>query len=145
MPILTPSPLLPLKDVIVVEAAGNGTVNLGDTAYQDRFNRDTRDSGAILVGAGTSDTREPMCLSNYGERLDLQGWGDSIVTTGYGDLDGANPNEYYTAEFGGTSGAAAIVAGAVASLQGVAKKRDFLLTPAQMVDAFKGYRRCAGR
>jgi len=106
----------------VVEAVGNGTVNLNDTVYQGRFNRSKRDSGALLVGAGTSDIRAPMCLSNYGMRLDLQGWGDSIVTSGYGDLAAADPTEFYTEKFGGTSGAAAIVAGAVASLQGVAKK-----------------------
>ncbi|MCJ7723384.1 MAG: S8 family serine peptidase, partial [Anaerolineales bacterium] len=41
---------------IVVEAAGNGGVNLDRTSCQNKFNRSTRDSGAILVGAGATPT-----------------------------------------------------------------------------------------
>jgi serine protease len=125
------------KGIIVVEAAGNGAMNLDHARYENKFKLSNRDSGAILVGAGTSgDTHEPLCDSNYGSRVDVQGWGENVATTGYGDLaqgldaDGQpDPNQAYTAEFGGSSAATAMIAGAVASLQGIAKDRGYLLTP----------------
>ena len=82
------------------------------------------DSGAILVGAGRSpiwgvQARSAEYDSNYGFRVDLQGWGDSVVTTGYGNLYNLNgPDWFYTFDFPNTSSATAIVAGAVASVQG---------------------------
>jgi serine protease len=114
---------------IVVEAGGNGGENLDDPIYLDKFNRARRDSGAILVGAGvppggSGSARSRTSFSNYGSRLDLQGWGQSVASTGYGDLQsGADPNRHYTARFSGTSSASAIVAGAAAALQGVARAR----------------------
>lgn len=119
--------------VIVVEAAGTGSMDLDAARYDGRFNRGNRDSGAILVGAGDSTTREPLCDANYGKRIDVQGWGNNVTTTGYGDLnEGDGPHQYYTDSFGGSSAAAAMVAGGAASLQGIAKKRGYLLTPEQM-------------
>jgi hypothetical protein len=55
-----------------------------------------------------------------GASLDAQGWGAELTTLGYGDLQGG-PSEdvWYTDRFGGTSGAAALVAGVAASLQGM--------------------------
>src|SRR4029453_17067500 len=70
--------------------------------------------------------RERKEDSTYGSRVDLQGWGDSVATTGWeGDLyrnpdDPTNPDFWYTGAFAGTSSAGAIVAGAVANLQGIA-------------------------
>lgn len=122
----------------VVESAGNGASNLDSSVYGDAFNRNVRNSGALLVGAGAPDTHEPMCSSNFGRRVDLQGWGSGIVTTGYGDRfdgdsgSGPDPRQFYTSQFGGTSGATAMVAGVTASLQGIAKRRGYLLTPGQM-------------
>ena len=120
--------------IIVIEAAGDGGMNLDDTItpthptqiYGDAFKRSHRDSGAIIVGAGqsgqTDTARTPMCFSNYGSRVDLQGWGEDIATTGGdGDQNIGTPNQTYTDDFGGTSGAAAMVAGAAASLQGIYK------------------------
>jgi len=132
--------------VIVVEAAGNGGMNLRDDRYNGLFKRATRDSGAILVGAGDNTVNHaPLCSANYGNRIDLQGWGQGIVTTGYGDLPykageppfGTDHNRYYTALFGGSSGATAMVAGAAASLQGVAKKRGFMLSPGDLRSVLK--------
>ncbi len=130
---------------VVVEAAGNGQMDLGDGRYDDKFDRDSRDSGAILVAAGTSgvssNPRMPVCSTNYGSRVDLQGWGEDVVTTGYGDkfdgtpADPVDPNRFYTNTFGGTSAAAAIVAGAAASFQGVAKDRGYSLTPDEVREA----------
>jgi serine protease len=106
--------------VVVVEAAGNGSVNLDDAAYGNRFNRSVRDSGAILVGASTATTRVPMCWTNYGGRVDVHGWGEQVVSMGYGDLFASGEDQYYTGTFSGTSSASPIVTGAAASLQGVA-------------------------
>ncbi|HEY0371578.1 MAG TPA: S8 family peptidase [Thermoanaerobaculia bacterium] len=105
---------------IVVEAAGNGATNLDDPVYNSVFNRGFRDSGAILVGAGAANLRSPSCFTNWGSRVDLQGWGDSIWTLGYGDaFGGGDENQFYTFQFGGTSGASPIVTGAAASIIGV--------------------------
>lgn len=109
---------------IVVEAAGNGGGNLDSAVYGGLFDRNQRDSGAIIVGAGYSFSRQAECFSNYGNRVDVHGWGDLVATLGYGDRwpfnsDPATRNYQYTQHFGGTSSASPIVAGAVASLQGI--------------------------
>lgn len=106
--------------IICVEAGANGSVNLDDDQYGGLFDRRVRDSGAILVGAGTPEGVDAEWFSDYGSRLDLQGWGSAIVTTGYGDLQDGPAEEQYTAGFSGTSGASPMVVGSVASLQGQA-------------------------
>jgi hypothetical protein len=109
----------------VVEAAGNGSMNLDDARYNNLFNRSIRDSGAILVGASARAGQYPTCFTNHGTRVDVRALGEEIWTTGYGTVrpPGAEglPGQWYTGGFGGTSGAAAIVAGAVASLTGIQK------------------------
>jgi len=133
------------RGIIVVEAAGNGGENLDDEFYDsppppewgypfvgtwaNPFRRaSTYDSGAILVGAGAPPRgmagrdwgayRSRLPHSNYGSCVDVQGWGRGIVTAGYGDLQGGvDPDRWYTDRFGGTSGAAAMVAGMVAVFQ----------------------------
>ena len=105
---------------IVVEAGANGHQDLDDSYwYGNLFDPDYRHSGAILVGAGTPTSHSPEWFTSYGERLDLQGWGSEIYTLGYGDLySEGDTAHYYTADFGGTSGASPIVVGAVAALRG---------------------------
>jgi serine protease len=118
---------------VVVEAAGNGQMNLDSDRYEHKFDHDARDSGAIIVGAGTSDTRAPVCSTNFGNRIDLQGWGEGVTTTGYDTLNPTgDPTTGYTDNFGGTSAATAMVAGAVASFQGIAKDRHYSLTPEEV-------------
>jgi serine protease len=111
--------------VTVVEAAGNGSANLDEAAYGNAFNRNVRDSGAIVVGASTATTRVPMCWTNFGSRVDVHGWGESVVSMGYGDLFGYTHGEdqFYTSFFNGTSSASPIVTGAALSLQGVNRAR----------------------
>jgi hypothetical protein len=114
--------------VTVVEAAGNGNVNLDQAGCNSLFDRTMRDSGAIIVGAGEppgTDDRERRATSSFGSRVDVQGWGTGIMTTGYGTSyvdpdDPTNPNRFYRDSFGGTSGASPMVAGSVANLQGIA-------------------------
>ncbi|MFC1453532.1 S8 family serine peptidase, partial [Verrucomicrobiota bacterium] len=98
----------------VVQAAANGGFDLDTLTWYG-------DSGAIIVGAGGAsagwDLRR-LAFSCYGSRVDLQGWGQYVVTTGYGELyDAEGSNYYYTATFGGTSSASPIVAGAVVLLE----------------------------
>ncbi len=120
--------------VIVVEAAGNGSANLDSSAYGTAFNRTVRDSGAIIVGASTSTTRVPMCWTNYGNRVDVHGWGEQVYSMGYGTLFGSayGESQYYTATFSGTSSASPIITGSAASAQGVALANGRRLTSRQM-------------
>jgi subtilase family protein len=124
--------------VTVVEPAGNGSD--GSTGYDVGALGVTGDSGAIIVGAGTSEpgqagdrVREPY--SNFGPRVNLQGYGEAVVAAGYGDLwsgDGDHLRRY-TACFSGTSSASATVAGAAAALQGAARLRTgAFLRPSQV-------------
>jgi serine protease len=104
-----------VNDIVVVAAAGNGNVNLDDPACAGLFDRSVRDSGAIIVGAGSSSGRQRMGFSSYGSRVDVQGWGENVTTTGYGPGD---VRRRYTHGFSGTSSATPIVAGAVLAIQG---------------------------
>ena len=80
------------RGVVVIEAAGNGAENLDHKAYKRQVrSRATRDSGAIMVGAGGPPRdgfvdRERLDFSNYGARVDVQGWGRKVATLDYGDL-----------------------------------------------------------
>jgi len=127
----------------VLAAAGNGWANQGpgynldDPACEGAFDRTKRDSLAIIVGAGTSASRKRMGFSDYGSRVDVQGWGVSVASTGYGDAynPGDDPRRFYTYSFGGTSSATPIVAGAVLAIQGVRKACGLPpATPVEMRD-----------
>lgn len=114
--------------ILVVEAAGNGAQDLGDTGtYGDPFPSGRADSGAIVVGAGAAPTcsanpRSRLGFSNFGPRVNVQGWGQCVATTGYGFLHvGAGMNEWYTGSFGGTSSASPIVTSAAASVSSAAQ------------------------
>ncbi|MEA2233250.1 MAG: serine protease [Solirubrobacteraceae bacterium] len=119
---------------IVIEAAGNGNSNLDEwrdvTTKRRRLSRDDldfEDSGAIMVGACQSalaavvidDDHSTLgharaLTSNYGSRIDCYAWGENVTTSGY---DGPSPDTAYTLGFGGTSSAAAIIAGAAVLTQ----------------------------
>lgn len=113
------------KGIIVVEAAGNGNEDLDHPDFQGKFDRNVRDSGAIIVGAGappdySQPDRSRLSFSTYGSRVDVQGYGQLVTTTGYGDLfSGTGPSQHYTGTFSGTSSASPIVTGAAAALQSV--------------------------
>ncbi|GGM01079.1 hypothetical protein GCM10010129_50790 [Streptomyces fumigatiscleroticus] len=139
------------RGIIVVAAAGNGGESLDDAVYERRpdgfpewwrnpFNPSNRSSGAVLVGAGApppgthgrdhGPDRSRLAFSNYGARLDAQGWGREVTTTGGfwdrpGDLQGG-PEEiaWYTDTFSGTSSASPMVVGTLAALQGMLKAAD---------------------
>lgn len=110
----------------IVEAGANGYRNLDSAIYNVNHAPflPQNNSGAIIVGAGsappsfggTDVARARLSYSNYGSRLNLQGWGDTVYTTGYGTLYGAGDSAY-TGYFAGTSSASPIVAGAVALVE----------------------------
>ncbi|HET9988199.1 MAG TPA: S8 family peptidase [Kofleriaceae bacterium] len=111
------------RGIVVVEAAGNGNEDLDLPVFKRKFDRWSRDSGAILVGAGAPPRegfrdRTKLDFSNYGSRVDVQGWGRKVTTLDYGDLqsckgaDRSYTDRHYTGEFSGTSSASPIVAGA---------------------------------
>jgi hypothetical protein len=112
--------------ITVVQVGGNGCVNYDDASFDGWFDRNVQDSGSIIVGASLSTARSPICYSPYGGRIDLHAWAENIVCLEFVRddeepvFDGGS-NRVYGPNFGGTSGASAIVAGVVASLQGVAK------------------------
>ncbi|WP_420129295.1 S8 family serine peptidase [Longimicrobium sp.] len=117
---------------VVVAAAGNGGQNLDAPEMNGLFNRNLRDSGALIVGAGNS-LHARLYFSCYGSRVDVQGWGGGVTTLGYGGLFGSSVNEFYTASFSGTSSASPIVAAAAAAVQGRRKARGLpVLTSVQM-------------
>ena len=112
--------------IVVVETGGNGNEDLDSAPMMGRFDRAVRDSGAIVVGAGDSATRTALTFSSHGTRVDLQGYGNNITTTGgNGNLQGGNAPENvlrrYTRTFGGTSGAGPIVTNAVVAVQSYLK------------------------
>ena len=147
------------RGIIVIEAGGNGAEDLDDAIYEqprdgfprdwsNPFRRTNRDSGAIVVGAGApppgthgrdyGPDRSRLDFSNFGSVVDVQGWGREVTTTGYGDLQGgSNEDVWYTDTFSGTSSASPIIVGVAASLQGMARARGGLLTPARFRDLLR--------
>ncbi len=110
------------RNIVCVEAGANGSQDLDDPIWGGIFDRDQRDSGAIMVGAGTPTGRVAEYFTNYGSRMDVNAWGSQIVTTAYGDLyDGGTLQTRYTSAFGGTSGASPMIVGSCLALQGIAK------------------------
>ncbi len=129
--------------IVVVEPAGNGDLDIGTLGRSWLTDpSDAKASGALMVGAGgagigESDVpdRQRVPGSNWGARVDVQGFGTGLVSSGYGDISasGAGADRAYTACFDGTSGASATVAGAVASLQaGAIARRGTPLAPAEV-------------
>ncbi|MEH6847747.1 peptidase S8 [Bacillus thuringiensis] len=128
------------KGIIIIEAGANGGNDLDQ--FRDRngkqiLNRnspDFKDSGAIMVGAASARVpHKRSYFSNYGSRVDVYGWGNAVDTTD------AKPSEFitnlYTSSFAGTSSASPIIAGAAASIQGIAKNNQGkVYTPSQLRD-----------
>jgi hypothetical protein len=147
------------RGVVVVEAAGNGAENLDDALYdqaapgfpagwRNPFNSNNPSSGAVLVGAGApppgthgtdhGPDRSRLDFSNHGRRVDAQGWGREVTTTGYGDLQGGDETLWYTDRFSGTSSASPIVVGAMASIQGILRERGLaVLTPEKAIEVLR--------
>jgi serine protease len=110
------------RGIVCIEAGANGSQNLDDASWGGVFDRNVRDSGAIMCAAGTPNGLVAEYFTNYGSRMDVHAWGSTITTTGYGDLyNGGTLQTRYTATFSGTSGASPMATGAANCLQGVAR------------------------
>jgi hypothetical protein len=102
------------EGLVVVQAAGNGREKLVKIFDADGFALwdPEEDTGAILIGAGRAgagaNARSCVVTSNYGERVDCQGWGEKVETT---SCSGSTRN------FRDTSSGTAMVAGAVVCFQ----------------------------
>ena len=106
--------------VIVVEAAGNGGVDLDAAGCNGVFDRAQGDTGALIVAAGSASAHAPLSYSTYGSRVDLQGIAEGLTTLGGGGLfDPGDVRQRYQSSFGGSSGASAMVAGVILSVQGL--------------------------
>jgi hypothetical protein len=134
--------------IVVVEAAGNGWQDLDNAVYSTGNNGHwpflpANDSGAIMVGAGAwgnQDTdRSRLWFSNYGSTLDVQGHGEFVTTTGYGDqYSNEGADTFITSTFGGTSSGSAIVAGTCASIQSAySGLTGSVLSPAAILSAIQ--------
>ncbi|WP_123966772.1 S8 family peptidase [Chryseobacterium phosphatilyticum] len=103
--------------IIIIAAAGNGNQNLDDPFYASYMARGN--SGAIIVGAGSPNTtHSKLSFSTYGNRVDVQGWGSSVLAAGYGSYakyDNDNNRTYNY--FSGTSSATPTVASAAVLIQ----------------------------
>ncbi len=120
----------------VIEAGANGYQNLDATIYSTgNYGHwpflSQNNSGAIIVGAGAAPSaffgsdvaRSRLAFSNYGSRVNLQGWGEKVTTTGTFPsicppfYTASGKNYYYDSCFAGTSSASPIVAAAVALVE----------------------------
>lgn len=119
----------------VVEAAGNGGVDLDDPTYGTTFPSGKADSGAIVVGAGAAcgalPERSRLYFSDFGQRVDVQAEGECVASSGYGTLYSDGPNATYTDGFNGTSSATALIGGMTAALSSAWQQaRGTAATPA---------------
>jgi hypothetical protein len=140
--------------VIVIEPGGDGNLSSSaidfDTYQNAAFDMILNptdpayiDSGAIIVSASLSATsslvpvtHEKAVWAPHGARVDCYAWGENITTINT-DLAGAD-NTSVTSGFGFSSGAAAIIAGAVLSIQGIVKaKTHCRIGPAEMRSLLK--------
>lgn len=117
--------------IIVVEPAGNGGTDLdsflslaGTKVLARHVPGEFQDSGAIMVGACTSDSPPKRAgFSNFGSRVDCCALGENVHVAG----NNARPfaPDAYNSVFGGTSSASAIVAGVCLLIQDMQQR----LTP----------------
>lgn len=118
--------------ITVIEAGGNGNsdqtrgndldlfTDRQGKKILDRLSPDFRDSGAIIVAAASSTLpHTKINYSNYGNRVDCYAWGENVVTAGYHPGNSGLAINTYTGNFGGTSAASAIIAGAAIAVQSI--------------------------
>jgi hypothetical protein len=142
----TASRLLTFRGTTVVQAVGNGTfatpcagINL-DTALPAGLV--PSNSPAIVVGgvqsAGPLGTFTRYPCSNFGARVDCCAQAQNVLTLTVMATDASGVPTRTVAALDGTSFAAAIIAGVVATIQGIRRARgNAPLTPAELKAMFK--------
>lgn len=112
------------QNIVCIVPAGNGEQDLDDIVqFEERiFDRTVRDSGAIFVGASivVGDDHEPWSETNVGSIIDTFAWGSNVYAYA---ADNGNPVSACPNSFGGTSSAAAIVAGVAIAAQHMSIKK----------------------
>lgn len=139
--------------IVVVEAAGNGNIDLDSYADPNGGNPLRRgrgpnavpygpsDSYAIMVASSTStEPHARRANSNFGSRIDCYAWGDSIMTST--SIPAGDTHSFAPPCFDNTSGASAIIAGVVLIVQGVAAASGSAFEPlplrAMLADPLNG-------
>lgn len=136
------------RGVSVVLPAGNGYVDLDEIGasvrppWSDIFRarRDRPSTTPIIVGAVSPSTQGRSAYSNHGSEVGLCAWGSDVYTL---SVQAAPELDYQLAtrarfDFGGTSAAAAIVAGAATVVQAMARDlRGGFLRPAELLAALR--------
>ena len=125
--------------IIVIEPAGNSLVNLDDLLIDGKkilnpSDPDFKESGAVIVSGATHRVPHEPKNYGYGCRVNCFAWGQRIVTAGVGNLtDCTGTTDKYRKNYGGTSGASAIIAGAALLVQSrYAHVTGSRLSPLQM-------------
>lgn len=131
-------------------AAGNGCVNLDAATFGTIF-RNSTDTGSNYVSAiESADPHDASCFTNWGERCDINAWGDGSFTLGYGDegdpgWEEATQNEWYTQSFGGTSNASPTVAGCAGVIHNIVRNyAGTTISPTLMRDYLNDFGTPAG-
>jgi Subtilase family len=123
-------------NTIIIEAAGNGSVNL-DNYFFDSSSSLIK-TNALMVGSTNFTTPLPTPPqtqkgnSNYGNIVNTFAWGQNIWTTSYDDTTNSTDGPYNM--FENTSASSAIIAGIATYIQSAYKQRypGEYITPAQM-------------
>jgi hypothetical protein len=121
--------------IVVIEATGNGVDDPGPIGAAPgdldrhfpglvRGSAGFLDTGAVLVAGASSGARHiRLPNTRYGSRVDCFAWGEKVETTDVDtlpkpDCSGAESSAY-EADYGGSSAASAIIAGAALVVQGI--------------------------
>jgi hypothetical protein len=134
--------LAPVEQVAAVETAIRAAVNIGIAVIEPAGNGGSDidamltagDSGAIVVGACADDGQHPSRLagvlpSNFGGRVDCYALGEFVETL---DINNGTRSDY-----GGTSSASAIIAGAATVVLSIAAAHGRTVTPPELRDWFR--------
>ncbi len=134
--------LAPVEQVAAVGTAIRAAVNIGIAVIEPAGNGGSDidamltagDSGAIVVGACADDGQHPSRLagvlpSNFGGRVDCYALGEFVETL---DLNNGTRSDY-----GGTSSASAIIAGAATVVLSIAAAHGRTVTPPELRDWFR--------
>jgi hypothetical protein len=124
------------RGIFYTFGSGNTSQDLGNAGiYGGRYAVGATSSGGFIIGATDGGNLVRAGFSNFGQRIDANGWGSEVTTMGYGDLfnPGGDVRQHYTSGFGGTSAAGPAVAGCIATYVGAVKEQNNVqLTPAQV-------------
>jgi subtilisin family serine protease len=138
------------RELVVIVPVGNAGLDLATVGGAVSVPPGTRTldcaspdlaTGAILVAAGVSGEQTGAVFgartpnSNYGDLIDCWAWGDSILSYNCvpDDFDDSIVLTRDYTGYGGTSGAAAIIAGVVAMMQAIRRASNLPVLDARQV------------